>query len=118
MTRRALPFFESAPGGALHAGLGFSGHGLTSTKLGGKILTSLVLGEDDRWSRMPVVGPPLANVPPEPVRWPLVKSVAWAHEALDGAAEKDRHPGLMPRLVTSGYAQYVPGALHGGARSD
>ena len=43
ITGAALPFFESAPGGSVHAGLGFSGHGLTGTKLGGKILASLVL---------------------------------------------------------------------------
>ena len=59
LTNTALPFFERAPGGTVHAGLGFSGHGLTSTKAGGKILASLVLGADDEWSRMPVVGPPL-----------------------------------------------------------
>ena len=38
ITGPGLPFFETAPGGNVHAGLGFSGHGLTSTRLGGKIL--------------------------------------------------------------------------------
>ena len=32
-------------------------------------------GADDEWSRMPVVGPPLTQLPPEPLRWPLVQSV-------------------------------------------
>ena len=41
ITGTALPFFESAPDGRVHAGLGFSGHGLTSTRLGGKILALL-----------------------------------------------------------------------------
>ena len=31
ITGASLPFFESAPRGNVHAGLGFSGHGLTST---------------------------------------------------------------------------------------
>jgi glycine/D-amino acid oxidase-like deaminating enzyme len=114
VTSAALPFFETAPAGNVHAGLGFSGHGLTSTKLGGKILCSLVLGEDDEWRRMPVVGPPLVTVPPEPLRWPLVKSVAWAYEAGDRAQEQGRRPGVLPRLVTATYGQY--GAHNGATR--
>ena len=90
ITGPALPFFESAPGGRVHAGLGFSGHGLTGTRLGGKILASLVLGADDEWSRMAVVGPPLAQLPPEPLRWPLVQSVSLAYEASDRAHEQGR----------------------------
>ncbi|MCX6363051.1 MAG: FAD-binding oxidoreductase [Actinobacteria bacterium] len=116
ITSTALPFFETAPGGNVHAGLGFSGHGLTSTKLGGKILSSLVLREDDEWRRMPVVGRPLATVPPEPLRWPLVKSVAWAFESGDRAQEQGRARGRLPRLVTTVYGQY--GAQNGAIRSE
>jgi len=110
ITGEALPFFESAPGGAVHAGLGFSGHGLTGTKLGGRILASLVLRADDEWSRMAVVGPPLVQLPPEPVRWPLVQSVSWAYEASDRAREQGRSPGVLPRAVIAGYGRY--GALN------
>ena len=107
ITGPALPFFESAPGGNVHAGLGFSGHGLTSTRLGGKILASLVLGADDEWSRMPVVGPPLAQLPPEPLRWPLVQTTSLAYEASDRAHEQGRRPGLLPRAVIAGYGRYA-----------
>ena len=106
ITGAALPFFESAPGGTIHAGLGFSGHGLTSTRLGGKILASLVSRADDEWSRMAVVGPPLAQLPPEPLRWPLVQSVSLAYEASDRAHERGRRPGLLPRAVIAGYGGY------------
>jgi glycine/D-amino acid oxidase-like deaminating enzyme len=107
ITGPALPFFETAPGGNVHAGLGFSGHGLTSTRLGGKILASLVLGADDEWSRMPVVGPPLTRLPPEPLRWPLVRTTAWAHEAGDRAHERGRRPGLVSRAVIAAYGGYA-----------
>ncbi len=110
ITGRALPFFESSPDGTVHAGLGFSGHGLTATKLGGKILASLVLRADDEWSRMPVVGPPPAQLPPEPLRWPLVQSVSLAYEASDKAHEQQRRPGLLSRALISGYGRY--GALN------
>jgi glycine/D-amino acid oxidase-like deaminating enzyme len=116
ITSTALPFFETSPAGNVHAGLGFSGHGLTSTKLGGRILTSLVLGEDDAWSRLSVVGPPPATVPPEPLRWPLVKSVAWAYEAGDRAREQGRAQGLLPRVITAVYGKY--GAQNGATRSE
>jgi glycine/D-amino acid oxidase-like deaminating enzyme len=111
ITGAALPFFESAPGGRVHAGLGFSGHGLTGTRLGGKILASLVTRADDEWSRMPVVGPPLAQLPPEPLRWPLVQSVSLAYETSDRAHEHGRRPGLVSRAVIAGYGRY--GALNG-----
>jgi len=104
--RAGVPFFFTAPAGNLHAGLGFSGHGLTGTKLGGKILASLVLGADDEWRRLPVVGPPLRKVPREPLRWPLVRSVAWAYESSDHRAENDRRRGLLQRAVTAGYGRY------------
>ena len=52
MTKSGLPFFWTLPGGNVHAGLGFSGHGLTATRVGGKILASLALGRGRR------VGPP------------------------------------------------------------
>lgn len=106
VTGAALPFFETAPSGNVHAGLGFSGHGLTGTRLGGKILTSLALGADDEWSRMPVVGPPLVRVPPEPLRRPLVQAVSVAHEASDLAHEQGHRPGLVPRAVIAGYGAY------------
>jgi glycine/D-amino acid oxidase-like deaminating enzyme len=107
ITGEALPFFESAPGGTVHAGLGFSGHGLTGTRLGGRILASLALGADDEWSRMAVTGPPLVSVPPEPLRWPLVRSVSVAYEASDRAYEQGRLPGPVPRAVIAGYGAYA-----------
>ena len=116
ITGAALPFFESAPGGTIHAGLGFSGHGLTSTRLGGKILASLVLRADDEWSRLPVVGPPLSQLPPEPVRWPLVQSVTLAYEASDRAYERGRRPGPLPRAIIAGYGRYS--ALNGATGRD
>ena len=106
MTRSALPFFTTLPGGAVHAGLGFSGHGLTSTKVGGKILASLVLGADDEWVRLPVVGPP-EPLPPEPLRWPMVRTAEWAYEAGDRAAERGRRRPLISSGVIALMERYA-----------
>ena len=64
-----------------------------------------MLRADDEWSRMPVVGPPLVQLPPEPLRWPLVQSVSLAYEASDRAHEQGRRPGLLPRAVIAGYGR-------------
>ncbi len=95
MTKSGLPFFCTLPQDNVHAGLGFSGHGLTSTRVGGKILASLALGSDDEWVHLPVVGPP-ESLPPEPLRWPMVSVAEWAYESSDRAAEQGR---TRPRLA-------------------
>lgn len=87
-TAAFVPFFRTLAPGNLHAGLGFSGHGLTQTKLGGRILASKVLGAEDDWTSMPVVGPEISKAPPEPVRWPLVRSAVWALASGDARQEE------------------------------
>jgi len=106
MTRSGLPFFWTLPGGNVHAGLGFSGHGLTSTKVGGRILASLALGTDDEWTALPVVGPP-DPLPPEPLRWPMVRTAEWAYEASDRAAERGRRRPLVPGAVIALMERYA-----------
>lgn len=95
MTKSGLPSFFTLPGGNVHAGLGFSGHGLSATKVGGKILASLVLEHDDEWVHLPVVGPPTL-LPPEPLRWPMVRMAEWAYESSDRAAERG---AAQPRVA-------------------
>ena len=107
LTPPGLPFFETWTGGNVHAGLGFSGHGLVPTRVGGKTLASLVLGADDEWSRLPVVGPPLVGVPPEPLRWPLVSLAAWAFERGDRAAERGRRRGLVAQTAKAAMDRYA-----------
>jgi hypothetical protein len=111
MTPMFLPFSTSARRGDLHAGLGFSGHGLASTKLGGKILSSLALGVDDQWGRMPAVGPPRALVPPPLPRWPLIKSVAWARQTGHEAMARGGRRGLVRSVVDRRYGACCERAL-------
>ncbi len=53
----------------IHYGFGYSGNGVTQCWLGGQILTSLCLNQEDEWSRCGFVGGPLGHFPPEPFRW-------------------------------------------------
>ena len=117
VTRAGVPFFFTAPSGNLHAGLGFSGHGLTPTKVGGKTLASLVLGVDDEWATLPVVGPPLTLVPPEPLRWPLVQTMAWLMETGDRRAEAGRPRGLVRRAAQRVFDAYCAARPRAGVRA-
>ena len=63
---RTLPIYRSS--GRLHAGWGFTGHGVGPSHLGGKILSGLALGVDDEFTRLPLVEPRVKAFPPEPAR--------------------------------------------------
>ncbi len=112
-TSSYTPFFRTLPPGNLHCGLGFSGHGLAATKLGGRTLASLVLGADDRWARLPVVGDAASRVPPEPFRWLGLRAVTWGMEAGDRRADR----GLAPRPWHRALAS-VPDAFRGRLGAD
>ncbi|HEX7247606.1 MAG TPA: FAD-dependent oxidoreductase [Actinomycetota bacterium] len=89
-----LPFFRSIEPGNVHVGLGFSGHGLSQTMLGGRILASLVQGLDDEWTSMPVVGRE-AKTPPEPLRYPAVWLSSRALEIGDRREDSGRSRGAI-----------------------
>jgi hypothetical protein len=93
------PFFRTLRPGNVHAGLGFSGHGLAQTKIGGSILASLVQGARDEWTSLPVVGPEVGKAPPEPLRWPLVRAAVWALESGDARAEAGRRRGFVRSVI-------------------
>jgi glycine/D-amino acid oxidase-like deaminating enzyme len=101
-----LPFFRTLAPGTMHAGLGFSGHGLAQTRLGGRILASLVLGSRDEWSSMPVVGREIALAPPEPFRFPLVRAAAWGLESGDRREDEGRRRGTLRRLIGDAPGRY------------
>jgi glycine/D-amino acid oxidase-like deaminating enzyme len=105
-TATFVPFFRTLRPGNVHAGLGFSGHGLAQTKLGGRILASLVLGVRDEWSSMPVVGAEVAKAPPEPFRFPLVRLAAWGLESGDRREDHGRPRGALRRSIGDAPIRY------------
>jgi glycine/D-amino acid oxidase-like deaminating enzyme len=61
-----IPFFGSMWGGNVHYGMGFTGGGVGPCILGGQILSSLVLGRQDEFTSLPLVGFRSKRFPPEP----------------------------------------------------
>ncbi|MEX2274459.1 MAG: FAD-binding oxidoreductase [Actinomycetota bacterium] len=68
VTGSHLPTFGTLAGTRTHYGFGYTGNGVAPSHLGGKILASLALGEDDRWAQLPLVGHLPRRFPPEPIR--------------------------------------------------
>ncbi|PKH05521.1 FAD-dependent oxidoreductase [Moritella sp. Urea-trap-13] len=65
-----LPFFgKIEETGNIYYGFGYSGSGVGQTWIGGKILASMLLGNNDKWSHNGLTKGPKGSFPPEPIRW-------------------------------------------------
>ena len=90
-----LPFFGTVPETTVHYGLGYSGHGVGPSWLGGQILASLALGLDDEWTQLPLATRRVPALPPEPLKrlgGGLVRAAIMACEE----AEEDGRPASLP----------------------
>ena len=94
-----VPFYRTLAPGNVHAGLGYSGHGLVQTYLGGHILASTVLDREDEWTALPVNRPEISIAPPEPLRYPLVRAASFALEHGDARQDAGRSRGMVYDLV-------------------
>jgi glycine/D-amino acid oxidase-like deaminating enzyme len=94
-----LPFFGTVPGTQrVHYGLGYSGHGVGPSWLGGQILASLALGREDEWTALPLATRRVASLPPEPLKRLGGGVVRKAIMAVERAEEEGRRPPLPARL--------------------
>jgi glycine/D-amino acid oxidase-like deaminating enzyme len=94
-----VPFYRTLEPGNIHAGLGYSGHGVVQTFLGGHILASTVLDVQDEWSTLAVNRPETAKAPPEPLRFPLVWAAAYALEHGDARQDAGKSRGTLYGLI-------------------
>ncbi|UXI00002.1 FAD-dependent oxidoreductase [Photobacterium sp. TY1-4] len=102
-----LPFFGHLKQNAnIVYGLGYSGNGVAQTWIGGQILASLVLEQDNAWRRCGLVSGPKGYFPPEPVRWSgamLVRNAIRRKEAAEDA-------GLKPNWLDRQLAKFANAA--------
>jgi glycine/D-amino acid oxidase-like deaminating enzyme len=94
-TTRFTPFFGSALGGRLLYGLGYTGHGLGTTHLAGRVLAHLALEQPDALLDLQLVRRKPRPYPPEPLR-------AWAVGAVSRAlrrVDEGGRPSLLLRLL-------------------
>ena len=90
-----FPFFgrlNNAP--HIYYGFGYSGNGVGPTYMGGQLLSSLVLDEDNAWSRSPLTQGPLGQFPPEPFRYAgsiVVRNAIRRKERAEDHGHRPRH---------------------------
>lgn len=94
-TTRLTPFFGRAFDGRLAYGLGFTGHGLGSTRLAGEVLAHMTLDRESELLSLEMVRTPPFPYPPEPMRRLAVAAVTRALRKTDAGGR----PGLLLRLL-------------------
>jgi glycine/D-amino acid oxidase-like deaminating enzyme len=96
-----LPFFGTVPGTRVHYGLGYSGHGVGPSWLGGQILASLAVGRDDEWTALPLASRRVPSLPPEPLKRLGGGLVRAAIIACEEAEEEGRRSSALARAAAS-----------------
>ena len=96
-----LPFFKTLPGTRVHYASGYSGHGVNPTYIGGQCLASLVLGEKDMWSSLPLCTREVPRLPPEPFRFIGGRMIRRAVIACEEAEEKNRPAPPVAAMVAA-----------------
>jgi glycine/D-amino acid oxidase-like deaminating enzyme len=107
-TRSGLPLFGALPHHPhIFYGYGFSGNGVATTPIAGRILAGLALGVQDEWSTSGLVRPPERWLPPEPIRY------IGAHMVRAAIARKDRldHLDQDPGPIVRSLAALAPGGI-------
>jgi glycine/D-amino acid oxidase-like deaminating enzyme len=94
-TTRMTPFFGSLEHGRVLYGLGYTGHGLGSTRLAGRILAHLALERPSDLTRLPLVTHRPIPYPPEPFRYGAVQAVTRALRRVD----RGEQPSLLLYLL-------------------
>ena len=95
-----LPFFGTVGGGAVHFGHGYSGNGVGPSWLGGRVLAGLVLGRDDEFTSLGLVGARPRAFPPEPFRSLGARVVREAIVRRELAEERGERPGTLIRQLS------------------
>mgnify|MGYP000149050992 CR=1 FL=1 len=90
-TYDSLPIFGHLAGHSnIHYGIGWSGNGVGPSRLGGRILASLALGQKNPWSTCALVNRKVRHFPAEPIRYvggTLVRNAVMRKEAQEMAGK-------------------------------
>ena len=94
-TTRLTPFFGTLNGGRVIYGLGYTGHGIGTTRLAGKIMAHLALSKDSELLSLKMVTDKPFPYPPEPIRGLSVAAVTRALQKVDAGES----PNILLRLL-------------------
>lgn len=94
-TTRLTPFFGVAADGRIVYALGYTGLGIASSHLAGKILAHLVTEQPHRLMQLEMVRRPPLPYPPEPLRTWAIRTVTQSLRRVDAG----HRPNLLLRLL-------------------
>lgn len=95
-----FPFFGELDNQSnIFYGFGYSGNGVAQTRMGGKILSSLVLGLENEWTKSGLAKGPLGHFPPEPFRWTGAMMVRNAVRRKEEAEDNDKTPFIWDKWL-------------------
>ena len=95
-----LPLFGHLPSNRnIFYGYGFSGNGIGPTYVGGRIISSLVLGHDDEFANCALVRPIRRGFPPEPFRFIGAHFVRGAVRRRDALEHRNKKPDPLTSLL-------------------
>ena len=96
-----FPFFGRLDGTPhVYYGFGYSGNGVGPSYMGGQILSSLALDEDNAWTRSPLTRGPPGQFPPEPWRYAGSIVVRNAIRRKERAEDRGQTPRWLDRQLS------------------
>ena len=104
----SLPLLGNLPGAPhISYGIGWSGNGVNPSRIGGRILASLVLEKKDRWAGNGLVNRRARPFPPEPLRYVGGSIVRAAMMRKDQQEIAGQRPSLIDKML----ARLAPSGL-------
>jgi glycine/D-amino acid oxidase-like deaminating enzyme len=94
-TTRLTPFFGSLDEGRILYALGYTGHGLGTTRIAGKILSHMALSRPSELLKLKMVRQKPFPYPPEPIRSMAIKSVTKSLRKTD----LGERPGILLKIL-------------------
>jgi len=98
ITIRFVPTFGTLEGGGIHYGVGYCGHGVAPTYVGGEILRDLVLDRKTERTNLCFVKKQAIAFPPEPLRY-LAVTASLRHLDRQDRSDTVVKPPFLMRLV-------------------
>jgi glycine/D-amino acid oxidase-like deaminating enzyme len=96
-----LPQIGTLAGAPVHYAFGYTGNGVGPSHMAGRILSGLALGSHDADTRLALVDPTPAFVPPEPLAWVGGMIVRRALLRAERSLDAGRRPDPLTRAVAA-----------------
>jgi glycine/D-amino acid oxidase-like deaminating enzyme len=87
-----LPTFSYDPRTGIASGRGYTGHGVATANLAGRVLADLITGRRSELTELPLVNHRSPSWEPEPFRWLGVRFVQESLLRLDAKSERTGRP--------------------------